>query len=154
MENDETALAMFLDAVKLTGANLFIDALNKFIELSHQYPDSELADDALFNAGLCHFHLNSFPVAVNIFRAIIDNYPAADIYTYGNCREYGKTAAKCHYAIINCYLGMGQTENATAELKHLDRFPDSYIESGLGEKITFKELAQKAIATYSQFTAS
>jgi len=152
MDTKVPALTLFVDAVKLAGNNLFVDAINKFLDITHLYADSDLADDALFNAGLCHFHLNSFAVATNIFRSVINDYPAADIYTYGNCREHGKTAAKCHYAIINCYLGLGQPENAITELMELSKYPDSYIESEIGEKIAFVELAKRAVDTYQNLT--
>jgi outer membrane protein assembly factor BamD (BamD/ComL family) len=149
MNNDQPELALFVAAVNLADQGLFIDALYQFREIVRKYPASALADDALFNAGLCQFHLNAFEAAIGFFRTVINDYPAADIYTYGNYREYGKTAAKCHYAIINCYLGLGQTENAAGELQRLAAYPDAYTESNLGEKITFYELAQKALLHYN-----
>ncbi|RYU91342.1 tetratricopeptide repeat protein [Mucilaginibacter terrigena] len=149
MNAEDPALSLFIDAVKMAEMNRFIDAINKFTEITHQYPDNHLADDAMFNAGLCHFHINSFNVAINMFRAVIANYPEATVYTYGNNKEFGKTAAKCHYAIINCYLGLAQPENAADELQKLSNYTDSYIESPIGEKIAFFDLAKTAIDTFS-----
>ena len=125
---DANANQLFVEAIKLTNDDFYIDGLHKFLEIVKQYPESELADDALFNAGLCHFHLKSFHAAIRIFKRVISDYPDGDIYnTSGNDREHGKTAAKCHYALINCYLGLGELPLASQELGKLTGYSDSYL---------------------------
>ncbi len=151
MNTEETALVDFVEAIGYAGAGLYIDAINKFTQLINDHPDSDLVDDAFYNAGLCYFHLNSFDQAISNFKIVIDKYPNAGIYTFGDHKEYGKTAAKCYYAVINCYLGMGQYDKAVDELKKLAQFQDSYVETAAGEKISFFDLASKAVSTYKQF---
>lgn len=141
---------IFTEAVKLTTRHLFFDAMKKFIEITDNYPDDELADDALYNAGLCNFHMNSFGIAIHIFNDTIARYPEATIHHYDHGNEFGRTAAKCHYSIVNCYLGLGDIEKAQAELPKLESYTDSYVITPIGQQISFRQLAESAIKTYSE----
>lgn len=149
MEN--APIALFAEAALLAQQQFYVDALQKFNAFVTQYPESELADDALFNAGMCHFFTNSFEHALQIFNEVIEKYPDSTIHEFEGGNAFGKTAAKCYYAIINSYLGMAKFEDAQSIMEKLKHYTDSYEITPLGEKITYTELAEKALATYSQF---
>ncbi|MDN3582836.1 tetratricopeptide repeat protein [Mucilaginibacter flavus] len=142
---------LFVAASRLVHEQLLFDAAQQFLYIKQTYPDDELADDALFNAGLCHFHMNSFETAIRIFREIIEQYPEATIYHDEGTNEFGRTAAKAHYSIINCYLGLNQVNQARTELAALKHYDDAYVLTGMNQKISYLDLAQKAIETFEQF---
>jgi tetratricopeptide (TPR) repeat protein len=141
---------LFAAASQLVRQQLLFDAMQQFLAITRHYPDHELADDALYNAGLCHFHMNSFKSAILIFRELIQNYPDATIYQDDDTREFGRTAAKAHYSIINCYLGLNNVEKAKAELALLSDFGDAYVFSAMNETISYKDLGMTAIQTFEQ----
>jgi tetratricopeptide (TPR) repeat protein len=141
---------LFAAASQLVQQQLLFDAMRQFMDITRLYPDHELADDALYNAGLCHFHMNSFKSAILIFRELIQNYPDATIYPDDNTREFGRTAAKAHYSIINCYLGLNEVEEAKKELAILSDFDDAYVFSAMNETISYKNLGLIAIQTFEQ----
>jgi len=143
---------MFAKAIVLANEEFYIEALNLFNKLGVEYFQDELADDALFNAGMCYFHLNLFEQAIKTFKQVIDTYPEAEIYQYEGCTSFGKTAAKCHYANLNCYLGLKQVDEALKELDKLKSYTESSYElTPLGEKISYTSLGQKALISYKQF---
>ena len=45
---------------------------------------------------------------------------------------------------------MGKVEEARRRLSVLDHFPNSYVVTDAGEKRTFKQLAQQALALYEK----
>ncbi|MBW4890752.1 tetratricopeptide repeat protein [Mucilaginibacter sp. HMF5004] len=143
-----TQSELFAQAHNFTEHGLFTEAVKKYLDFVDEFPDSDLADDALFNAGLCYCHINMFGLAITTLNDVLSRYPDGEISTHNNC-EFGRTAAKCHYALINCYLATGRPDAATEELKKLRDYPESYIISDLGEKITYYSLATKAISTYT-----
>lgn len=150
MTNSNT-MELFAAASRMATEQLFFDAAQHFMAIVRDYPGHELADDALCNAGLCHFHMNSFDTAIRMFRELIAAYPDATIYNDKSTGEFGRTAAKAHYSIINCYLGLNQTEDARKELAQLDQYTDSHVVTAMGETISYRELAGKAIETFEQF---
>ena len=52
----------FTEGLKLAKDEFYIDAIDVFNKLINDYPDSELADDALYNMALCFFKMNQFSV--------------------------------------------------------------------------------------------
>ncbi|PTQ95503.1 tetratricopeptide repeat protein [Mucilaginibacter yixingensis] len=143
---------LFTTAVTLLQAQVLIEAFAVFQQIADDYPDHELADDALYNAGLCQFQLNNFPAAVNLFEELIRRYPEATIYDGHAGREFGRTAAKAHYALINCHLRLGQVAAAIKESVSLQAYPESYVLSELGQPVYYHDLAQTAIQTYQQLS--
>ncbi|MGY8923776.1 MAG: hypothetical protein ACKVJR_08605 [Flavobacteriales bacterium] len=58
--------------------------------------------------------------------------------------EFGRTAAKAYYGIINCYLAMGDVIKAKSIVNYLDEYDDSYVINNVNN-ITFKELSIELI---------
>ena len=54
--------------------------------------------------------MNNFTKAIDSFEKVITEYPDGTISILDGGNEYGKTAAKCHYAIVNCYLALGNID--------------------------------------------
>ncbi|WDF55450.1 tetratricopeptide repeat protein [Mucilaginibacter sp. KACC 22063] len=148
---DEMIINQFAEATTLALDKFYIDAAKQFEEISQSYPEHELADDAMFNAGMCYFHLNSFEHAIAVFEEVIEKYPDAQIHEFEGGNSYGKTAAKCHYAILNSYLGLSKFEDAEAQLAKLNLYPDAYELSPLGEKFSYEELGNKALQSFKKF---
>lgn len=123
----------------------YLDAIKMLEQLTKEFKDSELVDDAFYNIGLCYFNMNQFERAIELFQKVIHEYPNATISILDGGHEFGKTAAKCHYATMNCFLGIGRVDLALDILNSLNDFSDSYIITESGGKVTFKELAHKAL---------
>jgi len=138
----------FTNALQQAGSEFYLDAISEFRKLIEEFPNSELADDALYNIGLCYFQMNQFEKAIEHYQLVIDEHPNATISVLDGGNEFGKTAAKCHYAIMNCYLGQGEVDKAkqvTDKLHEYDK--DSYV-LVKDNKVTFKELSEKALKTF------
>ena len=90
-----------------------------------------------------------FEKAIRLFERVITDYPDATISILDGGNEFGKTAAKCHYAIVNCYLALNELDNAKKELDKLKIYTASYmlVEE---KKITFYQYAERAINIYTQ----
>jgi tetratricopeptide (TPR) repeat protein len=132
----------FTEGLQQAQQELYLDAINKFQVIIDEYPNSDLADDALFNIGLCYFKIKQLQQAIEAFNQVIINYPDASISSLDNANEFGKTAAKCHYGIFQCFLLLGKDEEAQKEFKKLKPFnQNTYILIG-GEKVSFEELAK------------
>ena len=141
----EKEIQLFTQATQMAKDEFYLDAIKMLEQLTKEFTDSELVDDAIYNMGLCYFNMNQFERAIELFQKVILQYPNATISILDGGNEFGKTAAKCHYATMNCFLGMGRLDLASDILNALESFPDSYIMSGSGEKKTFKELAEKSL---------
>lgn len=141
----EKEIQLFTQAIQMAKDEFYLDAIKMLEQLTKEFTDSELVDDAIYNMGLCYFNMNQFERAIELFQKVILQYPNATISILDGGNEFGKTAAKCHYATMNCFLGMGRLDLASDILNALESFPDSYIMSGSGEKKTFKELAEKSL---------
>lgn len=148
MELREKEIQLFTEALEKARVEFYLDAITLLKKLIEEFPDSELVDDALYDIGLCYFNMNQFEKAIEYFQKVIDEYPDATISVLTGGNEYGKTAAKCHYALMNCYLGMNNLDLAWSMIKELDNYPDSYIYIDNGLKKTFKEIALNAIKVY------
>ena len=140
-------IKLFTNGLKFAQDEFFFDAINDFNKLIKDYPESELADDALYNIGLCYFSVQQFEKAIGLFEKVILDYPDATISVLDGGNEFGKTAAKCHYAIVNCYLALNKLDKAKKELDKLKRYATSYmlVEE---KKITFYEFTERAIKVY------
>jgi tetratricopeptide (TPR) repeat protein len=142
-------ITLFANGLKFAQDEFFLDSINEFNKLVEGYPDSELADDALYNIGLCYFSMQQFEKAIRLFDRVITDYPDATISILDGGNEFGKTAAKCHYAIVNCYLAINELDNAKKELDKLKIYTASYIL--VEEKKTkFYQYAERAINIYIQ----
>ena len=145
----EREIQLFSDGINSAKDELFFDAIANMNELIMQFPDSELVDDAIYNIGLCYFNMNQFDTAITYFNKCIFEFPDGTISVLTGGNEYGRTAAKCFYAIMNCYLALGEINDAKIVLNSLANYPDSYVLKENDDKITFEKLASNA---YSVFT--
>ena len=146
----EKEILLFTEAIKMAKDEFYLDAIKLLKQLTDEFRDSELVDDAIYNIGLCYFNMNQFEKAIELFQKVISQYPDATISILDGGNEFGKTAAKCHYALLNCFLALGKVNLAMDVLNSLNDFSDSYIINESGEKVTFKELAHKALNFFTK----
>ena len=144
----EQEIMYFSEALKLAKGDFFIDAVVKFKKLIVEFPNSDLADDAMYNIALSYFNMAQFEKAIEELKMLIDKYPNGTITALDSTKEFGKTAAKAYYLIVNCYLGLGQVDKAKETLSKLGKYTDSYVEKD-GKKITFDQMARTALEVYS-----
>ena len=147
----EKEIQLFSYAIQLAKDDFYLDAIQKLEQLIKEFKDSELVDDALYNIGLCYFNMNQFEKAIELFQKVIHQYPDATISILDGGNEFGKTAAKCHYATMNCFLGLGRFDLALDIVNALDDYSDTYVLID-GQKKTFKEIALRAIEVYRSNT--
>lgn len=136
-------IKLFTEALNLAKEEFYLDAISKFNVLINEYPNSDLADDALFNIGLCYFKMKQLEQAIDAFNQVIINYPDATISSLDNANEFGKTAAKCHYGIFQCFLFLGKGEAAKKELEKLKPFNQNTYVLVDNRKVSFEELAKE-----------
>lgn len=144
----EKEIIYFSEALKLAKGDFFIDAVEKFKKLIEEFPNSDLADDAMYNIALSYFNMDQFEKAIEELKLLINKYPNGTIAALDNTKEFGKTAAKAYYLIVNCYLGSGQVDKAKETLSKLGQYTDSYVEKN-GKRMTFDQLAKKSIEVYN-----
>ena len=139
----------FTDALQLAQQEFFVDAIGKLKNLIDEFPNSDLADDSYFNIGLCYFYLNQFEKGIETFQFLISNYPDGSISVLDGGKEFGKTAAKAYLGMINCYLGLGQVEEAEKIIPTLSQYNNStYVMVNNGKK-TFEEIAKNAMDIFN-----
>ena len=143
----EQEVLYFTDALKLVREKFYIDAIQKFKQLIDEFPDSDLADDAMYNIALCYYEMNQFEKAISNSKLLIERYPDATITALENSNEYGRTAAKAYYLMVNSFLALGRIENANNLIPEIKKYSDSYV-SKEGRKQTFAQIAEKAIELY------
>ena len=87
-----------------------------------------------------------FEKAIESFYKEIDTYPDSTISILEGGDEFGKTAAKSYFAIVNCYMAQGDIDSAFLTLKKLKNkeFNDSYIIRE-DRKISFYEIAKQTL---------
>ena len=151
MEGKEE-INIFSHAIKLALDEFYLDAIEELKSLIENYPQSELVDDAYFNIGLCYFHLNQIPRAIDSFNVVIDEYPDSTISVLNETNEYGKTPAKCWLCKIHCYLKTDNLDDARKCLRQLEHFPDSYIVVESVTQMTFFSIGSKLINNYIEVT--
>lgn len=133
----------FTEGLQQAQQEFYLDAIGKFQVLVDEYPNSDLADDALFNIGLCYFKMKQLEQAIEAFNQVIINYPDATISSLDNTNEFGKTASKCHYLLLFCHLELNQEDKAIEELTKLRAYNhNSYIIVD-NKKLTYEELAKR-----------
>ena len=147
----EKEIQLFTNAIQMAKDEFYMDSIQKLEQLIKEFKDSELVDDAYYNIGLCYFNMNQFERAIELFQKVIHQYPDATISILDGGNEFGKTAAKCHYATMNCFLGLGRFDLALDIVNALDDYPDTYVLID-GQKKTFKEIALRAIEVYKSNT--
>lgn len=144
MNNKE--IELFKEALNSASNEFYIESINSFNNLIHLFPESDLVDDAYFNIGLCYFRMNHFEQAIDSYNIVINDYPDSTISDL-EFSESGKTAAKCHYAILNCYLALNLLEEAKSELEKAKKYDKSFVIHE-GQEISFYNLCQRAIHTF------
>jgi TolA-binding protein len=142
-------IQLFSDGINSAKDELFFDAIANMNELIMQFPDSELVDDAIYNIGLCYFNMSQFDNAIFYFNKCINDFPDGTISVLIGGNEYGHTAAKCHYAIMNCYLALGKIDDAKIALDNVANYPDSYVQLENDDKLAFEQLANKAFQIFT-----
>ena len=142
-------IELFKKGAEFAKKEFYLDSISFFKQLIEKFPNSDFCDDALYDIGLCYFHMGQFDKAIEQYRLVIKNFPNSKINNFNENIEFGKTSAKCHYSIINCFLALDKSDMANKELRHLDSFNNSYLMYG-SKKITFKELAEKLIENYNK----
>ena len=140
-------ITLFTNGLKFAQDEFFLDSINDFNKIVEDYPDSELADDALYNIGLCYFSMQQFEKAIRLFEKVITDYPDATISILDGGNEFGKTAAKCYYAIVNCYLAMSKINKAKENVLLSKKFSNSYVLVDNTKK-SFYDLSEHALTTY------
>lgn len=141
-------ITLFTNGLKFAQDEFFLDSINEFKSLILKYPGSELADDGLYNIGLCYFNMQQFEKSIEYFETVIKDYPDGKISILDGGNEYGKTAAKCYYAIVNCYLAMSNIDKAKETALLSNKFTDSYVLVDNNTKKSFYDLAQNALSIY------
>jgi tetratricopeptide (TPR) repeat protein len=122
-----------------------MDAIMTFKKAVEADAKGALADDALYNIGLCYFQLRLPAEALGYFTRVIEDYPKATIHATPGAQEFGRTAAKAHLGRLYCQLLLGKRDEAQRELDELNKYPDSYVVDGSGRKRTYYELALEAL---------
>lgn len=140
-------ISYFVNGIKYAKDEFYLDAIKEFNILIQLFPDSELVDDALYNIGLCYFEMLQFDKAIQTFFKVIDDYPESTISILDGGNEFGKTAAKSHFSIMNCYLALGELEKAKKHIQDLNSFNDSYKLIN-DKKFSFFDLAKEAFNKY------
>lgn len=132
----------FTEGLQQAQQEFYMDAIGKFQVLVNEYPNSDLADDALFNIGLCYLKMKQLEQAIEAFNQVIINYPDATISSLDNANEFGKTAAKCHYGIFQCFILLGKKEEAQKEIEKIKPFNQNTYVIIEERKVSFEELAK------------
>lgn len=136
-----------MEGLELANEKFFVDAINKFQQLINEFPQSALADDAMYNIGLCYYEMNQFEKAISILQNMNDFYPDATITAIDANNEFGETAAKAYLLMVNCYLAEGKVAKAQEIIPMIEKYPNSYVMNE-DERISFAQLANQAMATY------
>lgn len=143
---NELEIEYFKEAIVAAKDEFYLDAIRLFEKLVNEFPDSDLADDAFYDLGLCYFQMNQFEKGVESFMVVINEYPDGTISVLNGGNEYGHTAAKAWLGIMNCYVGMNMIDKARDTLTEMRQYEDSsYILTDEGEKISFYENAKIAL---------
>jgi TolA-binding protein len=139
------AAQKFQEAIGLAAENLVVEAAASFREVVEGWPDSDLADDALYNVGACYLALNQFARAAETFQEVIERYPDATISTSDGRGEVGRTAAKAWLGLVAAQLGLGHPDEARAAVDRLGDYPDSRVAPPTGVSRTFQEIGRSLL---------
>ena len=131
----------------MTQEKFFVDAIHIFQKLVDEIPESDLADDALYNIGLCYFEMNQLQKSIEVLEEMIEKYPEATITALENANQFGKTAAKAYYLIVLCYIGLNDIQKAESYISIVQKYTNTYVLRDK-VKITFAQLASEALKTF------
>ena len=109
----------FTEAFQLVQEKCYLDAIHKFQDLVNDFPESDLADDALYNIGLSYYEMNQFQKSIEVLEEMIEKKKitrekvndivkrirtcGAELITYmGTSAYYAPAAAVVQ--MIECYL--------------------------------------------------
>jgi tetratricopeptide (TPR) repeat protein len=143
----EKEIQYFLEAFQLAKEQFFVDAIHIFQKLVDDFPESDLADDALYDIGFCYYEMNQFQKSIEVLEEMIQKYPDGTITALENSNEFGKTAAKAYYLIVQCNIGLGDIQKAESYLPILKKYTNTYVLIN-SEKISFAQLAKDAINAF------
>jgi len=143
----EKEIQYFTEALQLAQKKFYVDAIHKFQGLVNDFPESDLADDAMYNIGLCYHEMNQFPKCIEILEEMIEKYPDSTITVLENSNEFGKTSAKAYYLIVQCCIGLGDIQKAESYIQILENYTNTYVLIN-SEKITFAQLSIESIETF------
>ena len=147
----EKEIQYFTKAFELAKDKFYIDAVHQFQSLIKEFPDSDLADDALYNVGLCYYEMCQFEKAIEVLEEMIEKYPDATITALEDGNEFGKTAAKAYYLIVQCYIGLDNVSKAEAYIPIIEKYNNTYISKD-DKKVSFKTLAQIVITKFKELS--
>lgn len=140
----EFEINLFTKALSCAQEERFIEAIEGFRELIDTCPESDLADDACYNIGLSYILMNQPVKALKFFQKVLDEYPDGTISVLGAEDEYGLTASKTRYAMMNCLCSLNKVPNAKEIYAELKQDQDSYIIK-FEKKITFASLGHNLL---------
>jgi pentatricopeptide repeat protein len=143
-------IQLFTEALQLAKDEFYLDAIEQLNVLITSFKKSELIDDALYNIGLCYFKMNQFEQAIIFFKIIIEEHPEGLISVLDGGNEFGKTAAKSWFGILNCHLAKGRLDEAKEALEQMERYDNSYIINKKNKKVSFIQLGTELISNYKQ----
>ena len=123
----EKEIQYFTEAFQLAQDKFYVDAMHEFNKLVDEFPESDLADDALLNVGLCYYEMNQFAQAIEILEHVIVLHPEATISVIGGGNEFGRTAGKAYYLIVQCYIGLGNIKKAESYIPILRNYPKTFL---------------------------
>jgi len=116
-------MVLYQDARNLLLDKRFKEAAALFKTYASTYPDSELADNALYWLGECHYSQGEFLKAVKLFKTLVKRYPKGS--------KVPDALLKTAYA----YLALDDTNKAHSYLKNLVK---TYPFTSAGEKAEAK----------------
>lgn len=137
----EIEITLFTKALSFAQEERFVEAIDGFKELIETCPESDLADDACYNIGMSYILMNQPIQALQFFQKVLDEYPDGTISVMGAEDEYGLTASKTRYAMMNCLCSLNQVPKAKEIYAELKKDQNSHIIK-LDKKITFASLGQ------------
>ena len=143
----EKEILYFTNAFQLAQEKFYVDAIHKFQGLIDDFPESDLADDAMYNIGLCYYEMNQFQKSIEVLEKMIEKYPEATITALENGNEFGKTAAKAYYLIVQCYIGLNNIQKAESYIPILENYTNTYVIKD-SVKISFAQIAKESIETF------
>ncbi|MFT5249953.1 MAG: tetratricopeptide (TPR) repeat protein [bacterium] len=140
----------FVEGLNLAKNEFYLDAINKFDMLIDEYSQSDLADDALYNVGLCYFKINQFEQAIETFNQVITNYPDATISALDNGNEFGLTAAKCYYGILLLNLSLGNINKIESTIEELKKYNENTYVIVDNEKKSYEDLSKELLIKFRE----
>ncbi len=121
---------LYRQAFNAMEAGDFDKAEQLFQQLVQQYPDSDLADNALYWIGEIYYSHNDYETAAKYFQDVIDKYPN------------GNKVPAAMLKLALCYRGMGDIDKAKEILQEvIQKYPGT-PESGIA-KVKLMELEQE-----------